>query len=157
MNVPVRLALVLLLSVAGCASEATSCDLDRALTAEVAGRAKVNRCEAFFQLADGGADAAAAQMALAQKCVLDAVAAKQAFTFEYEDNSQINHQRIGLAGVPDASGRMVVANYVYTGNKTAGVPGDGAPQLSRRSCFDSDTQSCLSCNNTAGGLLLCGG
>jgi hypothetical protein len=175
MNAPiVRLAILFLLSLSGCGSDqpAGSCDLDRALTAEVAGRANVQHCDAFLAAPDAGADDAAAHMALAQKCVLDAIANKTPFTFAYDDYTTLNHLRIGLSGIPDASGHMLVTNYVYNGDGTAGVPGDAHPQLSKRSCAGSETQAavtvlpsctfgatrpCLVCNNTLGGVLVCGG
>src|SRR4051794_13086614 len=107
MNAPiVRLAILFFLSLSGCGSDqpAGSCDLDRALSAEVAGRANVQRCDAILAAPDAGTNDAAAHMALAQKCVLDAIASKTPFTFAYDDYTTINHLRIGLSGIPDAGG-----------------------------------------------------
>ncbi|HZS41819.1 MAG TPA: hypothetical protein VFF06_33550 [Polyangia bacterium] len=161
--------LVIVGLVAGCSStNVVVCDLDEFANADVAGRGDILDCGLALDDADAGATN---RWADAQKCVLDAVAAKHGFIllFDVPDTTGRLSLRAGYTGYLAGGGRMVVHAYAFS----AGLPNETNPTVSETVCNGAtplvDTNAnpmtpctpspgsvCLTCNTTTVGALLCG-
>jgi hypothetical protein len=156
-----RLVALLLLTAAGCESSTLPCTVDVQVAIDVSGKA-ITPCGNFkLGPTSPGFDA---DFVTAQRCVLDAVAAKQPFALVYDVPADNKHERVGLSGQL-AGSDLVVRQYAYS----AGAD-EAHPRLSRQVCTPSMQTAavtatpdctptvghpCLTCNAPQSGMLVC--
>jgi hypothetical protein len=171
-----RSGLVLVVALAGCTTKIiVTCDLDLTLQGELGIYPSDCRGVSCINCSVLGNSPTASDFQAAQRCALDAVAARNRFVLEYDVPSADQLIRAAFTGVPTEGGQAIrVRTFAFTGdrpNPNNSMSGDN-PSVSFRSCIGTPPlvdeasitgsctpdigQPCLACKVPSDGALLCG-